>query len=85
MSKHDITYEPNEKEDEDSSYISIPTVGDVKQNVAFGDQIGIYSDNGGVLEFDENLNIDDDDIQTFIKDNFVNPKAVSGLIRRITE
>ena len=82
MKRYDIVFEQNREEG--SGYIQVPIVGEIEQNESFGDQIGIYKENSSLV-FDESLDIDDEDIQAFIKDNFLKPRAVRGFIRRIVQ
>ena len=81
LKKYEIDYKPH-REEEESSYISVKITEEVEENISFGDQIGIFREINS-LEFDEDLDLDDKDIQDFIKDNFKNPKSVSGFIKRM--
>jgi len=81
MTKYSIDFGTVERK-EDSSYISIKVVEPIESNESNGDQIGIYKEEN-VLEFDENIDIEDDEIRNFIKEYFRNYTSVLGFIRRL--
>lgn len=82
MNKYTIKFEVNAIDD--SSYFAIPIVEKIQQNECFGDQIGIYKESGG-LEFNEDIDVDDEDVRDFVKTYFKDYRAVLGFIRKITE
>jgi len=67
-----------------STYLTIPINEEIKENESLGDLIGFYKEVGG-LEFDELIDIDNEDVRDFIKDNFKDYRSVLGFIRIITE
>lgn len=81
MTKYSIDFGTVERK-EDSSYISIKVVEPIESNESYGDQIGMYKEEN-VLEFDENIDIEDDEIRNFIKEYFRNYTSVLGFIRRL--
>lgn len=82
MKKYTIIFKVEESGD--SSYLKIPIVEEIEENEALGDKIGIYKE-VGALEFDEYIDVDEEDVREFIKDFFKDYKAVLGFIRKITE
>lgn len=83
MPKYSINFEKVNRE-ENSSYISIKVVEEIESNESIGDQIGIYKEDN-VLEFDENVDVEDEEIRDFIKEYFRNYKSVLGFIRRLVQ
>ncbi|KAB7891403.1 hypothetical protein [Poseidonibacter ostreae] len=83
MKKYNLDFESEPQQENESSYISIKVEETIERNEALGDQIGIYKENNS-LEFDEYIDVDDEDIREFIEDNFNSPKAVLGFVRRLT-
>ena len=67
---------------ESESFITVMINEKVEQNDCIGDQIGIYKEDN-CLQFDVLVDLDDEDIIEFIKEYFVDYKAVMGLIRRM--
>jgi len=83
MKQYEITYKARQYND--SAYIQVPIQGEVQDSKTFGDSIGIFPDEGGILEFNENLDLDTLEIQSFLKLNFKHPQAVSGFIRLLLD
>ena len=84
MEKYTLDFESQPNQESNSPYINIRIVEKIKTNESFGDQIGLYKENNS-LEFDELIDIDEKEIRDFIYDNFNQPKAVCGFIRRLIE
>jgi len=82
MKKYTIEYDAEFIKD--SSYIAIKVIEPIETNEGIGDQIGIYKEDN-ILEFDECIDIDNEEIREFIKDYFKDYKSVMGFIRRITQ
>lgn len=78
---YDITYKDVERT---GSYFIIPITTKVTEDACIGDQIGVHQD-GNMLEVDAYVDLDDEDIQDFIREYFQSPRAISGFIRRIKQ
>lgn len=62
-----------------SSYFILEIIDNVLESDNIGDQIGIFKESNS-LEFTINLNIEEVDIENFIRNNFAYPNLVMQII-----
>ena len=72
--------------DDMSGYIKVP-IENLDTQDGIGDFLWIGNDeeHGAILEFIEDINVDDSDVREFIRDNFKNYQAVLGFMRKVSE
>lgn len=81
MKKYNLDFK-SIREVDGSSYYLVDVKEKIEQSVHIGDQIGLYED-GNVLEFTDMIDLEDEEIRDFLRDNLEDHVAVRGLIRRV--